>query len=125
MPVGRWGRCLGKKRKNGGKSGFEAEVRALCEDLLEDETIDRFEIAVDKVLGMARLRTVARDGRVASRELVGPGLAVAAATREERDAAILDLAAKGLTQMETARLLGVSQALVSKVLRKGLSTPAA
>jgi len=34
-----------------------------------------------------------------------------------RDAAIVTLAARGLTQTETARVLSVSQALVSKVLR--------
>lgn len=117
---------MGKKRKNAAKgegTSLEHEVRGLCEAMLADPAIARFELAIDKGLGLARLRVTAHDGRVSTRELIGPALAAASSLngpsspRENRNAMIRELRAKGLTQVGIARVLGVSQALVSKVLR--------
>jgi len=117
---------MAKKSKQGSsKTGFAGDVRAMTIAMLEDGDVTRFEMTVDKALGLARLRVVGTDGRVTTRELLGAGLDLpalpasgdAAADRTARNAAILACRAKGLTQAETARLLNVSQPLVSKVLR--------
>lgn len=112
---------MAKKRKQGGKGGFAADIRSWAADLLDDETVQRFELSVDKRAGLARLRCTAADGRVTTRELLDARTGEAAlpdpADKPARDAAIRRLTAQGLTQTATARLLGVSQALVSKVLR--------
>lgn len=118
---------MAKKSKQGSssKTGFAGDVRAMTIAMLEDGDVTRFEMTVDKALGLARLRVVGADGRVTTRELLGAGLDLptlpasgdTAADRTARNAAILACRAKGLTQAETARLLNVSQPLVSKVLR--------
>jgi hypothetical protein len=57
----RKGGAMGKKRKNAAKgegTSLEDEVRGLCEAMLADPAIARFELAIDK--GLAR--PPARDG---------------------------------------------------------------
>lgn len=135
---------MGKKRKrNADKSaddaGLASAVAALLAQAMDDPAVARCTLSIDKVTGLARLSTSGTDGRTATHDILGPGLAQAtrelAATNQQpgysgaqaraaRDAQILALAARGLTQTETARVLGISQALVSKILRAGQPAPA-
>jgi|GEM_PF-1972800 hypothetical protein len=132
---------MGKKRKRSGEKGsdgsFADAVLGMLAQALGQDGVARCTLSVDKATGLARLTTSGADGRVGTQEIFGPGLALdplqqgddpmtagapgPAPTRSNaramRDAAIVTLAARGLTQTETARVLSVSQALVSKVLR--------
>ncbi|NKJ42491.1 hypothetical protein [Novosphingobium sp. SG720] len=129
---------MGKKRKRQAEKaadeGFAGAVMALLGQAMGDSAVARCTLSIDKIAGLARLATSAADGRTATRDIIGPGLTLpepvadapeapaalagrGAAARAARDASIVALAARGLTQTETARVLSVSQALVSKVLR--------
>lgn len=138
---------MGKKRKRqaekGLDQGFAAHVLAILDQAMADPGVARCTLHIDKAAGLARVATSAADGRNTTREIVGPGLVLpdtgataevdaasapalptpsaarGAAARAARDAQIHALAARGLTQTETARVLSISQALVSKVLRAG------
>jgi hypothetical protein len=136
--------AMGKKRKRqaekGLDEGFAAQVVAIVNQAMADPGVARCTLQIDKSAGLARVATSAVDGRSTTREIVGPGLARpdtgptagsdadvvpalptlparGGAARAARDAQIRALAARGLTQTETARVLSISQALVSKVLR--------
>lgn len=138
---------MGKKRKRNAEKaaadqGLTRAVMALLAQAMAEPDVARCTLSIDKATGLARLATSGADGRTATREIVGPGLALdtltnapdeqpdqlpsalpatsgrsGAQARAARDAQIVALAARGLTQTETARVLSVSQALVSKVLR--------
>lgn len=138
---------MGKKRKRNAEKaaadqGLTRAVMALLAQAMAEPDVARCTLSIDKTTGLARLATSGADGRTATREIVGPGLALdtltnapdeqpdqlpsalpatsgrsGARARAARDAQIVALAARGLTQTETARVLSVSQALVSKVLR--------
>lgn len=132
---------MGKKRKRNAEktaddAGLASAVAGLLTQAMDDPAVARCTLSIDKVTGLARLSTSGTDGRTATHDILGPGLAQAtreiaaadqppmpgrsgAQARAARDAQILALAARGLTQTETARVLGISQALVSKILRAG------
>jgi hypothetical protein len=102
----------------------------LLAQAMDDPAVARCTLSIDKVTGLARLSTSGTDGRTATHDILGPGLAgdagdrradqppvpgrSGAQARAARDAQILRAAARGLTQTETARVLGISQALVSR-----------
>ncbi len=144
---------MGKKRKRNAEKmaaadqGLTQAVMALLAQAMAEPDVARCTLSIDKTTGLARLATSGADGRTATREIVGPGLALdtltnggdeqtdqlpspaaapsgrsGAQARAARDAQIVALAARGLTQTETARVLSISQALVSKVLRASSAT---
>lgn len=103
--------------KNDGNLG--TDLIAATNSLMADDTVQNFDVSVNKRTGIARLKAVSRDGRVMTQEAVGPGLTVridyTPEDKRSRDANIIALRQRGLTQTETGRMLNVSQALVAKV----------
>lgn len=103
-------------------SNLPPRINTLVESYLSDSRVTKFNVTVNKRAGVVKVNAQTANGTI-TRELLGPGLEAAtrydssANGRSDRDANIRTLLARGLTQMEVAERIGVSQALVSKVKR--------
>lgn len=99
-----------------------SELANVTEELSSNPRVSRFSVTVNKKTGIAKATAVGNDGKTVTRELIGPGLTATTqytpSDKNARDANIAALYRKGLTQTEIAQQLGVSQALVSNVLRQ-------
>ena len=119
MPIKKW--ISGKARAN--VPATIPQISDVVDDLTNDRAVTRFTVEVDKVAGVIRCSALSSDGRIATKSILGPGLEEVVrydpsrATTADRDTNIRTLLGKGLTQVEVAARLGVSQALVSKVHR--------
>lgn len=107
---------------------LQADVMAAIQSLSDNRRVAEFSVSVNKRTGVGRIRAVGRDGQNVIHQFVGPGMTetstflptgnTAAERRQARDANIIALYLKGLSQDESAERLNCSQALVSKVLRR-------
>lgn len=97
------------------------ELEEIARSYTKNPNITRFSISINKRTGVARTTAVGVDGKTKTTELIGPGLSATMtylpSDKGARDANIRALRSKGLTQMEIAQRLGVSQSLVAKVLK--------
>lgn len=90
-------------------------------NVASDPMVSSIKLTMDKNSGVIKLHAISFDGRVVTKEVLGPGLETATRyngtsnTRLDRDKNIHTLLSKGLTQVEVAERLGISQALVSRV----------
>ncbi|WP_425102228.1 helix-turn-helix domain-containing protein [Tropicibacter sp. S64] len=128
-------RHLAKVKKSGkslvpiaSSAGLASEFEALTDRLWEDPRVKKFTVTVNKETGIAKATAVGHRGQTSMQEIVGPGL-IATTTympkardgRAARDENIVALYDRGLTQVDIAGRLNVSQSTVSNVLRrKGL-----
>lgn len=100
---------------------LSTELATMTESLTANPNVDRFTVSVNKRTGIARATAVGGDGRTRTHEMIGPGLSSTMTYTPNdtatRDANIRALRRDGYTQQEIADRLGISQALVSKVLR--------
>lgn len=87
--------------------------------------VGSLKLELDKRTGVIKLDARSTDKQVVTKEILGPGLDIVthydgrSLKRNERDANILTLLDRGLTQVQVATKLGVSQALVSRVKNSG------
>ncbi len=95
------------------------QLASVAHELTTNPGVARFTIDVNKRTGLVRASSVGTGGAAKTVDLVGAGLTVVTthtpSDKGSRDANIRALRSQGLTQVETATKLGVSQALVSKV----------
>lgn len=90
----------------------------------KDPNIETYTLTVRKSDGFARVSAKTHDGLTQTRTILGVGLQQqitynpTGATIENRDENIRTLRNNGITQVDIAEYLGISQSLVSKVLRR-------
>jgi hypothetical protein len=106
-------------------AGLASELRALTNRLSEDPGVKKFTVTVNKETGIAKATAVGHHGQTITQEVVGPGLTATMtynpqtkAGKVGRDQNIQALYERGLTQVEIAERLNVSQSTVSNVLRR-------
>jgi hypothetical protein len=117
---------MGKKNQGliplSSESDFEADVLAATENLLKNNKVKKFDSSIDKEARIASIKAVSVDGRSATTDIIGPGLTATMnynpSDRAARDANIVNLFNLGYSQVDSARILNVSQPLVSKVQRR-------
>lgn len=104
------------------KGSFEADVIAATTSLLQNGRVEKFDMTVDKDARIARIKAVADDGRTSTTDILGPGLSATVnynpSDKTARDTNIATLFHRGFTQSDSARMLNISQPLVSKVQRR-------
>lgn len=106
-------------------AGLASELKALTDRLSDDPGVKKFTVTVNKETGIAKATAVGHRGQTFTQEVVGPGL-MATMTytpkgkgkKAARDANIVALYERDLTQVEIAERLDVSQSTVSNVLRR-------
>ncbi len=105
--------------------GLASELKALTDRLSEDPGVKKFTVTVNKESGIAKATAVGHRGQTFTQEMVGPGLTATMTYlpktkggKAARDQNIATLYERGLTQMEIAERLDVSQSTVSNVLRR-------
>jgi Homeodomain-like domain len=106
-------------------AGLASELKALTDRLSEDPGVKKFTVTVNKETGIAKATAVGHRGQTFTQEVVGPGLTATMTYtpktkggKAARDQNIVSLYERGLTQMEIAERLDVSQSTVSIVLRR-------
>lgn len=107
---------------------LSAETANINHSLSNDPRVEEFSIVTNKTTGVIKVRAVGYSGQTVVQEMLGPGLVASttshpegetpAERREARDANIIALHLKNLSQDEIAERLSCSQSLVSKVLKR-------
>lgn len=98
-------------------------VGDISQKLTNDPNISSFEMRVNKRTGILQVNARHINGRTVHYEESAPGLKQTihfdpnSVTIEERDEAVIYLLSEGYSQMEVARLLGISQSRVSQIYR--------